>query len=237
MVSRLDKILSGMGYGSRKDIKNLAKYGAIKVNGVVEKDTSVKIDSRSDVIEIDGKTIEIWEDITIMLNKPAGYVSSNVWESDYPPVTELIDEIYADKLKVAGRLDVDSVGLLLLTTSGELIHKIIKPSKETEKKYLVKVTNFDRKNISYFHSGIEIENDFMTKPVTFFEILEENEDFSTILIGITEGKFHQVKRMFAHFDSEVIYLKRISIGGMKLDDDLPEGKWKKLDEKELNCLF
>lgn len=234
MVIRLDKILSNNGYGSRKEIRLLAKKERIRLNQKIIKDPSVKINVETDEVEIDGIPADLRQEYTLMLNKPADYVSSNKSEGIYPSVMNLIEERFSDKLKVAGRLDADSCGLLILTTSGKLIHEIINPNKKTEKKYLVKVKNFDEENIQEFHNGIQIEEDFITKPVTCFNILEKNQEYHLIELGITEGKFHQVKRMFAHSDAEVFFLKRISIGEIILDESLSEGCWRFFTEEERN---
>jgi 16S rRNA pseudouridine516 synthase len=138
---------------------------------------------------------------------------------------------------IAGRLDVDTTGLLILSTDGGLIHRIISPKKDVQKLYIAQVLRFSRDKIQLFHRGIKIDEDFTAKPVTHFEITEENDEFMYIKIGITEGKFHQVKKMFEAVGSTVIKLHRHSIGSLILDDSLEPGEYRELSAEELKVLF
>lgn len=232
---RLDKYLSNAGYGSRSNIKKLIRKGAVSVDGLVRKDPSNQVELTESVF-IYGKEITSKPFSTIIMNKPKGYVSSNEAELDYPSVMELIEKPHP-KYAIAGRLDVDSTGLLILSTDGDIIHSIISPTKEITKQYKVIVDHFNPEKTCLFHSGIKISKDFTTKPVSFFEIMEENNGYHTIRLGIVEGKFHQIKRMFQRLDSEVVQLERIAIGSLYLDKTLKTGEYRELSKKEIRDIF
>ena len=232
---RLDKFISNAGYGSRSEIKKLIKRGDISVDSVICTDPSKKVNSNMR-IEIYGKHLTSKPFGTIMMNKPKGYVSSNESEADYPSVIELIEPPHP-KYAIAGRLDVDSTGLLILSTEGDIIHSIISPTKDITKTYQVVVKNFNPERTSLFHNGIKLSKDFLTKPVTFFDILEERKKIYTIQLGITEGKYHQVKRMFEAVDSQVIQLERVAIGSLCLDKTLSPGECRELSESEIQSIF
>jgi len=235
LAMRLDKHLSNSGYGTRSEIKRLIKKGVVSVNGEVCKNPSHKV-LLTTSITLDSKQITSKPMSTIMLNKPKDYVSSNENEAGYPSVLELIQPPHP-KYAIAGRLDVDTTGLLILSTQGDLIHSIISPTKDITKTYIAKVIHFKAESIQSFFEGMTIAEDFITKPVTHLRVLKENKEITTLSIGITEGKFHQVKRMFQFVQAKVIDLKRVAIGSLQLDPSLEQGDYRELTPKEIRLIF
>lgn len=232
---RLDKILSNMGYGSRKDIKKIIKKGRVQVNDKLMKDNSIKIDPYNDKVVLDGMEIYYQKYIYLMLNKPKNVVSSTE-DPINKTVLDLIDEEYLifDPFP-AGRLDKDTEGLLILTNDGKLSHELLSPKKGVDKTYYVEVDGFvEEKHKAQFNEGILLDDGYKTLPAKL-EILE-SDVFSKVKITIQEGKFHQVKRMFQAMDMEVIYLKRISMGSLQLDKDLNLGQYREITQKEIELL-
>ena len=229
---RLDKFLCNLKYGSRNDIKKLCKNNAIRVNNEIVKKADIYIDPLSDIIEVDGEVVFYKENITLMMNKPQGYICSTVDEV-YMSLLRLLDKKYSRfDFKFAGRLDWDTEGLVILSTDGRLIHEITSPKKEMYKTYYVK-TNLPLINVDVLKSPITLldgkNNEYTTKGAKITKI----SDFE-LLISITEGKFHQVKRMLEYIKNEVIYLKRIQIGNLVLPSDLEVGEYREI---EPNCIF
>lgn len=229
---RLDKILSNMGYGSRKDVKKIIKDGRVKVNNKTCKDNDFKINPYEDLVVIDGIELQYREYIYLMLNKPKDVVSS----TDDPisrTVLDLVDEKYLIfNPHPAGRLDKDTEGLILLTNDGQLSHKLLSPKNKIGKTYYVEVEGFlDENYIEKFNEGIILDDGYKTLPAKL-EIIER--DFhSKARLTITEGKYHQVKRMFKGLNMEVLYLKRLSIGDLILDENLELGEYRELTEEEV----
>lgn len=231
---RLDKFLANMGIGSRREIRDFGKSGRIKVNENIIKSTDIKIDTESDVITVDGKIITYEEFEYYMLNKPAGVVSATSDNID-KTVIDIIESDRKKDLFPVGRLDKDTVGLLIITDDGKLAHDLLSPTKHVEKKYFAKVTGrLDEDAIERFSKGIMLDDGVMTKPAKL-EILKSGE-ISEVEITISEGRFHQVKRMIADVSGKVIYLKRVSMGKLLLDNDLAEGEYRKLSSEEIRIL-
>jgi len=232
---RLDKILSNLGYGSRKEIKMLVKSKAVKVDNEIVKDSSLKVDPNYNKINVNGKEVIYKKYIYLMMNKPSGVISStDDWKDK--TVLELISKEYrAFKPFPVGRLDKDTEGLLILSNDGQLAHRILSPKKHVKKKYYVevkgKVTEDEKKE---FLNGIIIDDGYKTLPA-MLEILFSDE-VSKVYLTITEGKFHQIKRMFKAIGKSVIYLKRVSMGGLSLDESLLPGEYRELTDKEVNML-
>ena len=229
---RLDKFLSNLKYGSRNDIKKMCKNDLIKVNGTVVKKTDVDIDPNFDTVEIDNHEVFYKENITLLINKPQGYICSNVDEL-YPSLLRLLDEKYRRfDFKFAGRLDWDTEGLVIVSTDGELVHKITSPKKEMFKTYYVK-TKYLLNNVEVLTQPIVLldgkNNEYTTKGAKITKL----SDFE-LLLCIAEGKFHQVKRMLEHISNEVVYLKRIQIGNLSLPENLKSGEYLEIDP---NCIF
>ncbi len=232
---RLDKYLSNAGYGSRSQIKKLIRNRLVSVNKKICEEAS-KMVCDEDVICINDAIVSSKPFSTIMMNKPEGYVSSNECEAGYPCVMELINEPHP-VYSIAGRLDVDTTGLLILSTDGKMIHDIIHPKKEITKTYIATVENFDPFSSEAFFKGMRLSENLLTKPATHFEILAQEFNQHIISIGITEGKFHQVKKMFQSVGACVKKLKRIAIGSLQLDETLMCGKYKELSSTEIEKLF
>lgn len=233
-LMRLDKFISGqMPEVSRNDAKELLKKGLVTVDGVTEKHYDYKLDTEKAVVAISGERIVYREHLYIMLNKPSGVVCA-VRDKITPTVMELLPpQLRRPGLFPAGRLDKDSVGFVLLTDDGELAHRMLSPSSHVPKKYFVRLENDVESGVTeLFKSGMTIDNDEKCLPAEL-EILSSKECFVTL----HEGKFHQIKRMFAATENTVVYLKRIAIGGVILDDKLDEGKARLLEDNEIKGLI
>ena len=224
---RLDKYLADMKIGTRSQVKELIKKGHIKINGQVVKKSDYKVES-SDIIKYDDEQVDYVEYEYIILNKPQGYLSAT--EDNYDKtIMELIDSKRKDLVPV-GRLDKDSEGLILITNDGQLNHKLLDPKNHVDKKYYVEVdTKLVDNAEDLFKEPMDL-GDFITKPAKF----EKIDDYHAYLT-ISEGKFHQVKRMFSKIGSEVIYLKRISFKNLVLGD-LKIGEYRYLTDEELEIL-
>jgi len=234
---RLDKFLSNMGEGSRKDVRKLLRAGAVTVDGKITKQHDLKIDADANEIRVYGEIIEYKKYVYIMMNKPAGYITAT---SDDDPdvrfVTELLPEelAYTDAFPV-GRLDKDTVGLLLLTNDGIFSHRTLSPKKHVEKEYFARVTGkVDETDVAAFLNGVTLEDGYKCRPAKL-EILQQG-DVSEVKVIIIEGKFHQIKRMFQAVGKTVTFLKRTSFGGITLDPELPEGSCRELNAYEMEII-
>lgn len=232
---RLDKMLSNLGYGSRKEIRKMAKKGEIIVNGKGVSKADIHIDIENDRVYVNGEKAVYREYIYIMLNKPQGVVSAT---SDYrdETVIDLIDEsFWAFEPFPVGRLDKDTEGLLLLTNDGKLSHNLLSPKKHVDKTYYVEVCDeLKEDDVIKFSKGVTIDGDYKCLPAEL-EILESGE-ISKAYVTIREGKFHQIKKMMLAIGNEVVYLKRIQMGSLKLDEHLELGEYRELSEEELELL-
>lgn len=237
MKLRIDKMLSNMGLGSRKQIKQDARNGYIKINDITEKDSSRIIDAGKDIVNYKGQTVKYVQYIYLMMNKPGGFVSAT--EDNYDrTVLDLLDN--EDKVYSpfsVGRLDKDTEGLLLLTNDGQLAHNLLSPKNHVDKTYYAEVEEeLTEEDVKAFEDGIILTNEnYKTLPAKL-EIIESGYP-STCYVTIKEGKFHQVKRMFNAIKNEVIYLKRISMGPIKLDENLSLGEYRHLTTNELSLLL
>lgn len=235
---RLDKYLADMGFGTRTEVKQLLKKGMVVVNGEMIKKPEQKV-SKEDEIVVNGTKISYVTYEYLMLHKPAGVVSATE-DKRHKTVLDCIKEsglAVRNDLFPVGRLDIDTEGLLLITNDGQLAHQLLSPKKEVEKIYYAKVQGkMGEKEQLQFAQGLDL-GDFTSKPAKLTVLqYDENENISHIEVAICEGKFHQVKRMFEAVDSKVYYLKRISMGTLKLDETLPIGKVRSLTEKEIQGL-
>jgi 16S rRNA pseudouridine516 synthase len=223
---RIDRFLSNLKYGTRKEIQKAVKYKRVYVNEELVKNVAFKIDPLVDKVIFDDEEVYYKETILLMMNKPPGYVSATK-DGKEKTVLELINEPYSRfNLSIAGRLDKDTEGLLLLTNNGKLLHNIISPNKDVYKKYFVRVEN-PIKNPKKLEGSYEILDgrDYPFIPAS--PIVEKINDLEFYL-SIKEGKFHQVKRMVEHFSNKVVYLKRVQIGQIKLDETLRLGGYKEI---------
>ncbi|MCT4607458.1 MAG: rRNA pseudouridine synthase [Marinisporobacter sp.] len=235
MGKRLDKVLSNMGYGTRKEIKSIIKKGRVKVDEKVIKDSSMHIDPYENHIEIDGVKLVYREVVYIMMNKPQGVISAT-FDSRMETVVDLLDPAYHifEPFPV-GRLDKDTEGLLILTNDGKLSHELLSPKKHVPKTYYAHIEGIvDEKDQIAFKNGVTLEDGYKTLPAELNII--KGDEISEIELTIYEGKFHQVKRMFESVGKKVTYLKRIAMGDLKLDKDLELGEYKELTQEELEKL-
>lgn len=235
-MERLDKVLANVGYGTRKEVKILTKKGEVLVNGKIVKDSSAKVDPYKDDITVSGEKVLYREFIYLMMNKPDGVVSATFDNYD-ETVIDLLDEEYKvfEPFPI-GRLDKDTVGLLLITNDGALNHKLISPKNHVDKVYYAEIDKaVNEKDVAAFKNGIVLDDGYKCMPGKL-EILKADEDGSEVLVTIQEGKFHQVKRMFKSRDKEVVYLRRESFGPLKLDGSIDEGFFRELTPEEVEAL-
>lgn len=233
--TRLDKFLCDSLNMTRKEAKESVKKGKVVVNGEVMKKPEYKVDAEQDQVEFDHKLLQFEQFHYLMLHKPQGVVSATKDHHDQT-VLDLIHEDYKDRLFPVGRLDKDTEGLLLLTDDGMLAHELLSPRKHVDKVYFAKVSGqFGENEIVRFEEGLDIGNGERSKQARL-QILKADAQRSEVLITITEGKFHQVKRMVKAVGSEVLYLKRLSMGSLKLDEELRLGEYRRLTQAELQEL-
>lgn len=231
---RLDKLLSHAGYGSRRDVKMLIKKSIVTVNDERVKKVNINVNPDKDVITVNGQTVIHEEYVYFMLNKPNGYLSATEDRFD-PVVVDLIEGYEHYDLFPVGRLDKDTEGLLIITNDGLINHKLTSPNYEVPKTYFAEIAGIVTENdVEQFNAGIVLDDGYLTKPGKL-KVINSN-DISEIELTITEGKFHQVKRMFKSIGKEVIYLKRIKMGEVKLDKTLELSEFRKLNEQEMNYL-
>lgn len=266
-LERLDKILAHHGFGTRKDVKRLCHSRVVFLNGKLVTDPAAKVDIDSDILEIEGEKITLQRDLYIMLNKCKDVVCANK-DGEHSTVFDLLDETLRHKflggdLHCMGRLDIDTEGLLILTTDGKLTHSLLSPKTHVPKTYAVGLRDslsFEQKEnyTSVFSKGFWIdreqnESGFECSPsiLKWYDKndcasledkkLSECAQFNSsgkvdCFLTIYEGKFHQVKRMFAQQGNEVVYLKRVKMGSLFLDSSLESGKYRELTDDEIELL-
>jgi len=231
---RLDKFLKDMGIGTRKEVKEYIRKKLVKVNNIVIKNDDLKIDEDKDIVTFNNEIIKYEKFIYLMLNKPAGVVSATFDNKD-KTVIDLINEYKHLNLFPFGRLDKDSEGLLIISNDGKLAHELLSPKKHVDKKYYVDVEGkVSEEDVKRFKEGIVLDDNESCKSSTL-EIIESNA-ISKCYVTISEGKYHQVKRMFESVNKKVIYLKRITFGNLSLDNNLKLGEYRKLTEDEIDLL-
>lgn len=228
---RLDKILAHSGYGSRREVKKFIRKGLCMVNGQTVYDDDFKVDPDSDEITIADQNVTYSSQVYFMLNKPEGVVSAT-FDNHFETVVDLLDEYRKQGIFPVGRLDRDTVGLLLITNDGKLAHKLLAPVNHVDKEYYVEFTGpFFERYYAEFEKGIVIDEDFTALPAKI-----TNLKGSTCNITIHEGKFHQVKRMFEALQMEVTFLERVRFKNLLLDRSLELGEFRKLTDEELEDL-
>ncbi|MDU5086150.1 MAG: pseudouridine synthase [Anaerococcus vaginalis] len=231
MIMRVDKMIGNANLDTRKNIKKNAKKGGLVINGEIIKDSSVKVDPNIDEVIYMGELVDYFENIYIMMNKREGLICQSN-ELDGTVMSDL-DEFYLNlDLAIAGRLDKDTTGLLLMSTDGKFIHRVISPNSNIWKKYEVETSKkIEPALVEIFKEGVYIKEDDYYARSAKLEIIEDKKAY----VYVTEGKFHLVKRLFSNNDNEVVKLKRLAIGKLKLDKTLNPGDYRELtqEEKEL----
>lgn len=237
---RVDKLLAHAGYGTRSEIKKAVKLGKVFVNEQKVKDSGIIVDPAVDVVAFDGEVVSYRSVIYLMLNKPQGVISATEDGRERTVIDLLEPEDVLLKPFPVGRLDKDTTGLLLLTNDGQLAHELLSPKKHVDKTYeayvLGEVTIDDQ---LAFEQGVMLDDGYVTKPARLVILShEEGEEgrCSSIRLTITEGKFHQVKRMFQSVGKKVLTLNRVSMGPLELDPSLELGQYRELTDQEVELL-
>ena len=244
-VERIDKLLSVSGYGSRKDAKKLLHSGAVTVDGVAVTAADFHVDTEKSTVAVDGEPLAFQKHVYIMMNKPAGVVSSTK-DGEHQTVIDLLHDEYKHRflggsLHLIGRLDIDTEGLLLLTTDGRLTHRLTSPKQNIPKTYFARLRDSlggqeKADYIERFRSGIEVPREHNEEAFTAKSAELAFESANECTLTIYEGKYHQVKRMFAELGNEVVYLKRLKEGPVELDPNLQPGEARELTQAEKAAL-
>ena len=228
-MMRLDKMLADMGLGTRNEIRKACRDCRIAVNGEIIKNPAVHVDPEQDEVTVDEEPVAYTKYVYFMLNKPQGVISAA--SDDRMTVIDLID-CTVRGLYPVGRLDRDTEGLLLITNDGQLGHQLLSPKRHVEKEYLVTAKNpLKSSDIQRMENGLVIDGGEVCRPAKM-EIIDETH----CRVTLTEGKYHQVKRMLAALDNEVTGLKRIRMKNLILDQILAAGEYRELSEQELQDL-
>lgn len=233
---RLDKFLSSQNICSRKEAAKLVRLGRITVNGAAAAKSDIKIDEEHDIIEVDGTPVSYARFLYIMMNKPAGVLSASA-DKHAPTVIDLLpDELRRRGLFPAGRLDKDTTGLLIITDDGDFAHKMLSPKSGVYKLYRARLDKpLTSEGQEILEHGVTLPGgeSFLPARISF----ENVDDKSCVLCEIMEGKFHEIKRMFAFVGCEVVQLERIRIGSLEIDKNLHSGESRLLSDRELKSIF
>lgn len=230
---RLDKFLSITNTATRSEAGKAARGGRILVNGVACKDASGKIDPEKDTVVYCGEKVHYRKYTYIMLNKPQGYVSATEDNSDKTVLELLPEKLRGIGLFPCGRLDKNTLGLMLLTNNGELGHKLLAPKSHVSKTYGFSCeTPLSQEDVTALENGVYIAGGYLTKP----SIVEPSEDRTHGKITITEGKYHQIKYMFEAVKNKITELERLTFGPLVKDENLKRGEWRYLSEEEVAML-
>lgn len=234
---RIDKLLANMGYGSRKDVKILLKQGVVRVDDQPVKDAKRQVNLEMERVTVQGEVVEYKPFVYLMMNKPAGVISATEDKVE-ATVVDLIDPSYAHyELFPVGRLDKDTTGLLLLTNDGAFNHALMSPRKHVDKVYVAEVNGeMTADDVRRFAEGVELEDGYTTKPARL-ELISKSGRRSTVRLTLSEGKYHQVKRMIAAVGKHVEQLERVQIGALELDPALEPGAYRELTEAEVDLFF
>lgn len=228
---RLDKILSSQGTASRKDVKKIIKKGRVCVDGAEAKDPAMQVDPEKSVIIIDGERLDYSRHVYYMMNKPQGVLSASRDRKRETVVSLLPEEWQRDGLFPAGRLDADTTGFVLITDDGELSHRILSPKNHVWKTYLVSLEHpFTERERELIEGGMTLSDGTVCMPAHTRQVPGRE---CQVYLAICEGKYHQVKRMFETLGNSVTALKRVSIGGVKLDETLKPGESRALTATEV----
>lgn len=233
-MERLDKILASQGTLSRKEVKEMIRKGRIQLNGTVIKDSSVKVDENKDSVFVDGTEITLKKHIYIMLNKPQGVVSASDSDKDETVVDLVPDELYRKGLFPAGRLDKDTTGFVLITDDGDFAHRILSPKNHIFKTYIAGLQHeLSNDDIKSLENGITLGDGTVLKEAKV-QVIEGDKPYVRIMI--CEGKYHQVKRMFAATGNKVVSLHRVRMGKLELDNTLKPGECREITPEELKLV-
>lgn len=231
---RIDKFLANSGVGTRSEVKKILKSRKVRINGKTVLSGSVQVDENIDVVEIDNVVLNYRNNVYIMLNKPKGVISATE-DKFHKTVIDLLENNYRTfDLFPVGRLDIDTEGLLLLTNDGNLAHDLLSPKKHVYKTYYVETKNdIKSEDILLVEKGLKVSENFTAKSG---KLVIDKNDNKKGFISIREGKFHQVKKMFHTLGNEVLYLKRVSMGKLNLDETLKQGEYRELTKEEIKLL-
>lgn len=232
---RIDKYLANMNVGSRKEVHKLIKQGIVTINGNVVKTPKQKVQENDEVM-VGDKEITYQKYHYFLMNKPKGVLSATEDRNQRTVIDLLAPKDRYQGITPVGRLDKDTTGLLLLTNDGQLNHELLAPNKHVDKVYQAQISGVaDEKTVKTFAKGMKLGDGTKLKPAEL-KILDQDEAHNTSKIEITihEGKYHQIKRMFAACGMKVVELKRISMGKLHLDQNLPLGKYRELSLEEIN---
>ena len=231
---RLDKFLADMGIGTRSELKKAIRSGRVTIDGIPAKKPEEKVDPDLQTVSYDGKEIRYQSMEYYMLHKPAGVVSATK-DAKEKTVIDLITGTKRKDLFPVGRLDKDTEGLLLITNDGDLAHRLLAPGKHVDKVYFARIEGrVTEEDVEAFKAGLDIGDDTLTMPATL-QVLSSDE-ISEIEVTIQEGRYHQVKRMFEAVGKKVLYLKRLSMGTLRLDEQLEKGTFRPLTKEEIEQL-
>lgn len=233
---RLDKFLSNAGIGSRSQVRDYIKFRRVWVDNSPCIKADTKIDPEKNVVSFDKRVVSYDEKVYIIMNKPKGVISATEDEKE-TTVIDLLDEKYKKmKLFPVGRLDKDTVGLLILSNDGRFAHNTLSPKKHVEKSYYAHINGkITEQHIKKFEEGVVISGGYKCLPAKL-SIEYASDNFSKVNVIIKEGKYHQIKKMFESFGRKVVYLKRTSFDDIKLDENLEEGKYRLANEKEMKTI-
>lgn len=232
---RLDKFLADMQLGTRSQVKEFIKKGQVTVNGATITKADYKINEVEDSVICKGMTLSYQKYRYFLLHKPAGVITATKDHHDKTVMDLLPKELSTDFFPV-GRLDKDTEGFLLITNDGELSHRLLSPKKHVAKTYYVECTGtLTAEKVQQLEKGLDIGDDKPTLPATV-EVIQTKENTYILHLTITEGRFHQVKRMIQAINGEVTYLKRLSMGGLSLDEALTKGSYRELSLEEIEIL-
>lgn len=232
-MERLDKLLAGTGKWSRREVKALVRQGLVRVDGRLAASAEDKLDPAATVVTVAGETISLRRFTYVMLHKPAGVLTATE-DRKQPTVLDLLPpELRRIGLAPVGRLDKDTEGLLLLTNDGELAHRLLSPKYHVEKRYFARVGGeLSAADTEAFARGMTLGDGLECLPAGL-EVLPDR----VCIVTLREGKFHQVKRMLAARGAPVLYLKRLSMGPLTLDDSLAAGAYRLLRAEEISALY
>lgn len=236
---RLDKLLAMLGEGTRTQVRDMVRAGRVTVDGSVVRDAGLQVDAENAAVAVGGRVLSYKSVRHVMLNKPQGTLTA-ARDKKQKTVMDLLPPMYAAMdCMPAGRLDKDTEGLLVITSDGQLAHRIISPKHDVGKVYFARVDGpLDEKDTQAFAQGLHIsdsDGEFDARPARL-EILSVSDKESETRVRVTEGKYHQVKRMFASRGVQVTYLKRLQIGALKIDPALAPGEWREMTDEEVALL-